>query len=96
MRRMTTDELSELEVLNLCGAERLGYPCNFEIDVNTGTCVSVTVSDTGNILPFGKREEYVIPWNRIECIGEDAILVRIPEGEICRTSEGKRKGCKHQ
>ena len=29
-------------------------------------------------LPFGKHTVRQIPWERVECIGEDAILVRLP------------------
>ena len=95
MRKMSTDELRELEVINLCGGERLGYPCEFEIDVDDGRILSFTVPKNSGISLFGKKDELMIPWCKIECIGEDAILVKITQNEMsncecfCKTS---RKG----
>ena len=34
MRRIKMSELCSLEVINLCGGERLGYPSDFEIDLD--------------------------------------------------------------
>ena len=82
MRRISTEELRRREVINLCGGERLGYPCELEIDLDDGRVLALLVSSGGGLL-FGHGEEYVIPWERIECFGEDTILVRIPKNELC-------------
>ena len=82
MRQINTEELCEREVINLCGGERLGYPTGFEIDLEDGRIIAITVSENCFSL-FGKKEEYLIPWCKIECIGEDAILVKIPQTELC-------------
>ena len=82
MSRISTAELREKEVINLCGGERLGYPCDFEFELDTGRICAFTVPVNCGVICFGKREEYVIPWNRVECIGEDAILVKIPQNEL--------------
>ena len=95
MRKMSTDELRELEVINLCGGEKLGYPCEFEIDIDDARILSFTVPKNSGISLFGKKDELMIPWCKIECIGEDAILVKIPQNEMsncecfCKTG---RKG----
>lgn len=93
MRRMSTADLRELEVINLCGGERLGYPCDFEIDIDEGCIISFTVPISSGFSLFGKKDEYVIPWCKIECIGEDAILVKIPQNDLCLcdSCKGKRK-----
>ena len=94
MRKMSTDELRELEVINLCGGERLGYPCEFEIDIDDGRILSFTVPNNSGFSLFGKKDEYLIPWCKIECIGEDAILVKIPQSEMpsceCFCKSGKK------
>ncbi|MBR3687056.1 MAG: YlmC/YmxH family sporulation protein [Clostridia bacterium] len=95
MRKMSTDELRQLEVINLCGGERLGYPCEFEIDIDDGRILSFTVPKNNGFSLFGKKDELMIPWCKIECIGEDAILVKITQNELsncecfCKTG---RKG----
>ncbi len=90
MRRMFSDEFRCLEVINLCGGERLGFPCEFELDIECGSIIAFTVirEDRGFSF-FSQREEYVIPWCRIECIGEDAILVKLKESELCSSQRGK-------
>lgn len=82
MRIMSTEELRALEVINLCGGGRLGFPCEFEIDVDENKVISFTVTQSKHPFSFGSsKNDIVIPWKRIECIGIDAILVRIPESE---------------
>ena len=96
MRKMSTEELRLLEVINLCGGERLGFPCEFEIDVDDNRIVSFTVTSSKHPFSFVKpSNDVIIPWRRIECIGEDAILVRIPESELnscdCKTHKKRKK-----
>ena len=88
---MSVSDLQELEVINLCGGERLGYPCDFEIDLDEAKIISLSVSVSDGFSVFSKREEYVIPWCRIECIGEDAILVKIPKNELCPCDRTKKR-----
>ena len=99
MRKISTEALRELEVINLCGGERLGYPCEFEFDVECGKLISMIVKDREGIALFSKKDEYIIPWCKIECIGEDAILVRVTADELssclCDTKKGKKsKKCR--
>jgi len=98
MNKMSTAELREKEVINLCGGERLGYPCDFEFDLDDGHITAIIVVENNGALWAYKREEYIIPWRRIECIGEDAILIKIPQNELitgncsCKSSrEGKKR-----
>ncbi len=92
MRRMFTDELRCLEVINLCGGERLGFPCEIEIDLNCGNIISFTVIPDNKCFSFfGEKNEYIIPWSKIECIGEDAILIRLKDGELCPFNRSKNR-----
>ena len=92
MQKISFSSLSDLEVINLCGGERLGYPSDIEIELCDRRVISITVSRCGSFL--GEKEEYVIPWKHIECIGTDAILVKIEKCELEKllsAGNGKRK-----
>lgn len=93
MRKMGTDELRQKEVINLCDGSRLGYVCDFEFDACDGRICSLIVPKSSGFLGLGKDCDIVIPWCRIECIGEDAILVKLPKEEIeaCECHDKKRK-----
>ena len=92
MRKMFTDEFRCLEVINLCGGERLGFPSELEIDLECGNIIAFTVVREGcGFSFFCEREEYVIPWCKIECIGEDAILVKMNRNDLCAAQRGKFK-----
>ena len=90
MKIISTAALRELAVINLCGGEILGYPCDFELDLDCGKIISLIIQQCDGVRIFGKKEERIIPWNKIECIGEDAILVKI-EGEKCFSCSGESK-----
>ena len=92
MRALSTKELREREVINVCTGEKLGFPSELEIDVECASVISMTVPKSDGFLCFGKREEYVIPWCKIECIGEDTILLKVTERELCSFLTNKRKG----
>lgn len=92
MMRVSTAHLRELEVINLCGGARLGYPCDFEIDIENARILAIIVCCSGGIPLFFKKEEYIIPWRQIECIGEDAILVKLSDADLsaCCTTNKQR------
>ena len=90
MRIISASELQKREVINLCTGEKLGFICDFEFDIETGCIISVSVLSQNEIPFFRKKEEYVIPWKRIECIGEDTVLVNIPKDEMCSFRKCKR------
>ena len=91
MRVLSTKDLREREIINVCTGEKIGYICELEVDVDCGKILSVTVPKSSGVLCFGKREEYVIPWCKIECIGEDTILLKVTESELCEFLSGKCK-----
>jgi len=93
MKRISTADLREREVINLCGGEKLGYICDFEIDADCGKILALIVS-SNNFSLFGKRDEFVIPWCNVECIGEDTVLVKIAKSELS-CSDIRRTQKKH-
>lgn len=92
MRKISTRDLRDLEVINTCSGEKLGYPTDFELDIDCGQILSLIVPQCEGVPFFGKRQDYIIPWNKIDCIGEDTILVRINMGEtFCCDYKKKKK-----
>ena len=77
MAKSTWAELRQKEVINLCDGCRLGYVCDLEFDLCDGRITALILPGEGTLFGFGRCEMVVIPWEKIETIGEDAILVRI-------------------
>ena len=94
MRQLTTNDLSGMEVINLCDGGKLGCPACFEIDCDDGRITSLLIPQSTGLLCFGKAEYYKIPWCKIQCIGEDTILVKLTSAELsscgCKLSGGRR------
>ncbi len=67
-------ELRCKEVINICNGERLGFVGDLRIDSCSGRIVDIIIP-RGIPLPFCRHDDIIIPWNCIERIGEDAILV---------------------
>ena len=91
MKICSTAELGEKEVINLCDGERLGYVVDFEIDICDARVKALIIPAEIGLFGCPKGESLVIPWDKIECIGEDTILVKVNTGELCRQSPEKRK-----
>ena len=95
MKKISTEDIKELEVINLCGGGRLGYPEEFEIDLECGNVLGMFVKSCNGGSFFGKKDEIYVPWCKIECFGDDAILVKLqvsdmPANDCCKSS--KKRG----
>ncbi len=65
------------EVINLCDGCRMGYVGDVEIDVVCVRVVALVVPERCRFFGlFGREEDYIIPWEEIDKIGDDIILVR--------------------
>ena len=74
------------EVISIASGNRLGYVSDVEIDLCTGRVAALLVPAKRSSL-FGKREDYVIPWDSVRRVGEDTILTTFsPEKCDCPTS----------
>lgn len=93
MREITTTQLESMEVINLCDGGRLGYPSALELKPEEGCITALIVPLEHGFLSLGRSECYRIPWCRIECIGEDAILVKLTAAELstCLVKQGKKR-----
>ncbi len=90
MKILDLECLSTKAVINLCDGKNLGYVRDIRFTSDEGKICSIVVPKENGIFSFGKGENIIIPWNKIECIGEDAILVRISYEECCENDRGKK------
>ena len=73
-------ELKCKEVINVCDGGRLGCVTDLELDLCTGTILAIVVPGERSMLGLIKaRDGIVIPFCRIQKIGEDVILVDLRE-----------------
>lgn len=78
----TLSELKKLEVINLSDGKNLGNVCDVEMDLFQGCITALMVPKPFDIKTVFQSEGgrmICIPWHRIERIGSDTILVRLPE-----------------
>ena len=89
---MTTCELRDKEIVNVSDGVRIGYPSDFEFNTADGRISALIVSQCGGLFGFCRGDDIIIPWSRVECIGADAILVRLdPLDYPDRIGEKKKK-----
>lgn len=91
LERFNTYDLRDKEVINLCDGARIGCPSDFEFSSTDGKITAIIVPGQGGFLGLGKSRDIIIPWNKIECIGEDTILVRLPPNEFFIPDEDRKK-----
>ena len=77
MDRYSVNSLKDKEVINICDGKRLGYINDVEINICSGCVVAIVVLFDLRVFGFGKCEELVVPWEKINCFGSDAVLVNI-------------------
>ena len=91
MKKCTTEELRDRAVINLCDGARLGYACDFEFDVCDGRICALIVPGERGLLGGCKTPDIIIPWCKIECFGEDTILVKLAPEECCPKFDKKKR-----
>ena len=96
MKFCNTQSLRDKAVINVCDGSKLGCPEDFEFDACTGKIVALIVYADSGLFCFGKPNEFIVPWEKIKCIGDDTILVRLEAQELqcCRREHGKKKSGK--
>lgn len=73
---LKTSDLKLKEVINVVDGKRMGNITDIEIDVESGRLTAIVVPGLGKFLGlFGRNEDVVIPWDKINKIGMDVILV---------------------
>ncbi len=70
-------DLRNKEVINVNDGTRLGCVCDVEINTEDAKLMSVIIYGRHRFFGlFGKEEDVVIPWDMVQTIGDDTILVR--------------------
>ena len=75
MERCNTEDFREKEVVNVADGRKLGYVGELEFDICDGRITAIVIPGKSGFCGIGAKESIVIPWDRIERIGEDVILV---------------------
>ena len=94
MKRCSTADLRRLEIINLCDGARLGYASDFEFDKEDAKILALVITGSCGVFGLGREDDIVIPWHKIECFGEDTILVRLTASDLscCLCPRPKKKG----
>ena len=71
-------ELHCKEVICVADGRRLGFVTDVEVELPKGHVVAIVVPGPCRFLGmFGRRDDFVIPWECIRKIGPDIVLVDI-------------------
>ena len=77
-------EIQCREVICIESGRRLGFVSDVVVEVPEGRVIAIVVPGPGRFWGlFGRRDDFVIPWNCIRRIGPDIILVDIKPSECC-------------
>ena len=94
MERFSTSSLRYKDIINLCDGTNLGNPDDFEFNSCDGRITALIVEGKKGIFGIGSTNDIIIPWCKIECIGDDAILVRLKKEDFqycaCDQKNGKK------
>ena len=72
------------EVICISDGARLGFVSDVVVEVPEGCVVAIVVPGPCRFFGlFGRKDDYVIPWNCIRRIGPDIILVDIKPCDCC-------------
>jgi YlmC/YmxH family sporulation protein len=72
-------ELRMREVINVLDGKKLGNIIDIDLDIEKGKVMAFMLpGQVKGWSIFSKREEIVVPWDKIVRIGRDVILVEVP------------------
>ncbi len=80
--RITSSDLREKDVINVTTATVIGRINEVEFDSATGQITTLLILKDKGIFSLFKESPIRITWDKIVCIGEDAVLVRLSNNEI--------------
>ncbi len=91
MEKCNSEDLREKEVINVCDGRRLGFVSEVEFNVCDGRLTAIVVPVPSGFLGVGGKERIVIPWERIERIGADVILVNVEGLPVTNGKKDRRQ-----
>ena len=73
-------DLKQKEVINICTCCSIGCPADVEFNCITGRITALIVPGPAKFCGIlGREKDIIIPWECICQIGDDIILVKLPE-----------------
>lgn len=87
MGSCNSEDFRDKEVISVCDGRRLGFVAEIEFDVCDGRIVAIVVQGEGGLFGPRRGSEVTVPWDCIQKIGEDIILVDgvpLPPEKVCR------------
>ena len=70
------EDLRNKEIIHVKTGSKIGYVDNVVFETRTAKICDLVVYGRSRFFGlFGREDDYTIPWNDIEIIGEDTILV---------------------
>ena len=78
-------ELHNKEVINVGDGCRLGCVDDVEVDTCTAKLTAIVIRGQKFLGIFGKAEDIVIPWEQIEVVGDETVLVNFCPPQSCQT-----------
>ena len=84
-------DLRTREVINVLDGKKLGSITDIELDAERGRVLALVLPGSGKGWSvFARREELIVPWDKIVRIGHDVILVEIPTfSEVDKKHRGR-------
>lgn len=77
---LTLQEIRTKAVVNLPNGICFGYADDLVVDTETKSVMTLVIKGKLRFFGlFGRERDVMIPWDRIEVIGEDTILVKMEE-----------------
>ncbi|QGT99701.1 YlmC [Candidatus Syntrophocurvum alkaliphilum] len=72
-------DIRNREIINILDGKKLGNIIDIELDLENGRILAfILPGRMRGFSIFSKREEVVVPWDKIIRIGRDVILVEVP------------------
>ena len=75
MATCNSEDFRDKEVICVVDGRRLGFVAEIEFDVCDGRITAIIVRGECGLLGNRKGNDILIPWDKIQKIGEDIILV---------------------
>jgi YlmC/YmxH family sporulation protein len=84
---ISTQDIRDKEVINIYDGKSMGFADDIEIDLQKGTIEGIVVPVARRMFSlFGRENDHVIRWKHVKRIGQDVILVELPEGNYLHGS----------
>ena len=73
-------DLKEKDIINIKNGCRMGLISDIDINLEDGVIETVIIPGNSNVFSFiRKNNDIIIPWSYIKKIGDDVILVDMPD-----------------